>query len=232
MEEIKEALATIREEWIFFKYHQGGIDIFEKESRAVICVTSPTEDNGYFDGSIIAKFPTWLAAQQTTIDQQAKEIERLKKDNSSFMSNCRAAMADAKQKNSSLVVAVTALEKIVRLVGSDSIQVAAAMAIEAHNALETIKGRNEQGMTEDGNWSTKVTSTIQALESFKTAYSQLNEVWGADDVINDLVAIDIYPFAKSFDELGVVEWIDATVRELVEKNLSHYVENFKGGDKE
>lgn len=111
-QEIKEALATIREEWEFFRYPQGGIEIFEKDSRAIMCVTHPTEASGRFDGSIIAKFPTWLASQATLIDQQEQEIERLKEGAHLNFLQAVTIHGDKERAKSSLELAVKALEEI------------------------------------------------------------------------------------------------------------------------
>lgn len=72
--EIKDALATIRDKWLVWKYPQGGFEIFEEQSRAIILTTFPTDANGRFDGSIIAKFPTWLLHQQTVIEQLQESV--------------------------------------------------------------------------------------------------------------------------------------------------------------
>lgn len=72
--DIKDALATIRDKWLVWKYPQGGFEIFEEESRAIILTTFPTDANGRFDGSIIAKFPTWLLHQQEVIEQLQESV--------------------------------------------------------------------------------------------------------------------------------------------------------------
>ena len=54
---------------------------------------------------------------------------------------------------------------------------------------------------------------VEALENFRKAYLGLLLLPDLDD-INNTEAIKLYPFNRSFDELGVVEWVDATVEEL------------------
>ena len=57
---------------------------------------------------------------------------------------------------------------------------------------------------------------IAALRDFKLAYDVLNKTWveSTDSDINTTEAIRFYPFNKSFDELNVHEWVDATLIEL------------------
>lgn len=56
---------------------------------------------------------------------------------------------------------------------------------------------------------------IDALNRFCEAYHNLLDVWaGSDCDLNELKSIDKYPFDKSFDELDIDPWIDATIKEL------------------
>lgn len=55
---------------------------------------------------------------------------------------------------------------------------------------------------------------IKALEEFKDAYHTLLLTWYSSDILNHTESLDKYPFAKSFDELEVIEWVEATVEEI------------------
>lgn len=57
---------------------------------------------------------------------------------------------------------------------------------------------------------------LVALFRFKDAYNDLlEEIQRIDSCdLNELDAISKYPFDKSFDELEVAEWVDATMKEL------------------
>lgn len=54
---------------------------------------------------------------------------------------------------------------------------------------------------------------IEALENLKRAYYEVLTAWEDTD-LNLTRSIEKYPFQKSFDELGLVEWIEATIEEL------------------
>ncbi len=54
---------------------------------------------------------------------------------------------------------------------------------------------------------------ITALANFRDAYKKLLTAWELYD-INDTAAIEKYPFAKSFDELTIVEWCNETINEI------------------
>lgn len=62
-------------------------------------------------------------------------------------------------------------------------------------------------------------SLLSALLAFENAYMNLNNAWDSvgDATLNELEAIALYPFSKSFDELQISEWIDATIKELSSK---------------
>lgn len=42
---------------------------------------------------------------------------------------------------------------------------------------------------------------IKALEDMSEAMNRLNEAWEANDEINDMQALEAYPFDKDFEEL-------------------------------
>jgi len=54
---------------------------------------------------------------------------------------------------------------------------------------------------------------IKALENLKRAYYEVLSEWENTD-LNETESIEKYPFERSFDELGLVEWIEATIEEL------------------
>jgi hypothetical protein len=56
---------------------------------------------------------------------------------------------------------------------------------------------------------------IEALKKLKEAYYEVLIEWGKTD-LNETKSIKKYPFEKSFDELGLVEWIEETIEELGE----------------
>ena len=60
---------------------------------------------------------------------------------------------------------------------------------------------------------------IIKLENFRMAYEELMSEWMENDEINlnETKSINLYPFHKSFDELGISEWIKSTVNELKQK---------------
>jgi hypothetical protein len=56
---------------------------------------------------------------------------------------------------------------------------------------------------------------INALKRFKEAYYGLSCVWERKESnLNDTDAVRYYPFHKSFDELNIPGWVDATINEL------------------
>lgn len=56
---------------------------------------------------------------------------------------------------------------------------------------------------------------INALKRFKEAYYGLSVMWNRNNSnLNDTDAVRHYPFHKSFDELDIPGWVDATVTEL------------------
>lgn len=59
---------------------------------------------------------------------------------------------------------------------------------------------------------------LEALKQFKEAYNTINELWGNNPLrdLNELNAIELYPFKKSFDEIDVNTWINETITELKE----------------
>ena len=54
---------------------------------------------------------------------------------------------------------------------------------------------------------------IKALNKLKEAYYEVLNEWENTD-LNETKSIRKYPFEKSFDELGLVEWIEETIKEL------------------
>lgn len=54
---------------------------------------------------------------------------------------------------------------------------------------------------------------IKALKNLKRAYYEVLEAWEETD-LNETKSIKKYPFKRSFDELGLVEWIEETIKEL------------------
>lgn len=70
-----------------------------------------------------------------------------------------------------------------------------------------------------------------AIQDFKNSFNRLVELFGdADNDANDYIC-DEYPFDKSFDELAVDAWADATCANLHqdEKSLTiEYTENTTG----
>ena len=67
---------------------------------------------------------------------------------------------------------------------------------------------------------------IKALENLKRAYYEVLEAWEDTD-LNETKSIEKYPFERSFDELGLVEWIEATIEELEEGEEMKYIEEFE-----
>lgn len=53
---------------------------------------------------------------------------------------------------------------------------------------------------------------IEALKQFQTAYVKLVEEF--DETINNLNAVSLYPFERSFDEYDVTGWTQASIEEL------------------
>ena len=60
---------------------------------------------------------------------------------------------------------------------------------------------------------------INALNKLKEAYYEVLGAWITEIDLNELDSIKKYPFEKSFNELGLVEWIEETIEELKELEL-------------
>ena len=58
---------------------------------------------------------------------------------------------------------------------------------------------------------------INALNKLKEAYYEGLEAWETEIDLNETESIKKYPFEKSFDELGLVEWIEETIEELEQR---------------
>lgn len=56
--------------------------------------------------------------------------------------------------------------------------------------------------------------TIRALQDFKDAYFKLLYIWYSNDILDHTESLGLYPFHRSFDELNVAEWVDATIEEI------------------
>lgn len=67
---------------------------------------------------------------------------------------------------------------------------------------------------------------VKALENLKRAYYEVLEAWEDTD-LNQLESIEKYPFERSFDQLGLVEWIEATIEELERGENMKYIEEFE-----
>lgn len=67
---------------------------------------------------------------------------------------------------------------------------------------------------------------VEALKNLKRAYYEVLEAWETEIDLNELESIEKYPFTKSFDELGLVEWIEATIEELEGGERMKYREEF------
>ena len=67
---------------------------------------------------------------------------------------------------------------------------------------------------------------IKALENLKRAYYEVLEAWEDTD-LNETKSIEKYPFERSFDELRLVEWIEATIEELKGGEKMKYREEFE-----
>jgi len=57
---------------------------------------------------------------------------------------------------------------------------------------------------------------IKALNKLKESYYEVLEAWETETDLNKTESIKKYPFEKSFDELGLVDWIEETIEELGE----------------
>lgn len=66
---------------------------------------------------------------------------------------------------------------------------------------------------------------IEALKNLKRAYYEVLEAWEDTD-LNETKSIEKYPFERSFDQLGLVEWIEATIEELEGGEEMEYKEEF------
>ena len=68
---------------------------------------------------------------------------------------------------------------------------------------------------------------IEPLKNLKRAYYEVLEAWENVD-LNETKSIEKYPFERSFDQLGLVEWIEATIEELEggEIEVIEYEEEF------
>lgn len=67
---------------------------------------------------------------------------------------------------------------------------------------------------------------VNALNKLKEAYYEVLNEWENTD-LNETESIKKYPFEKSFDELGLVEWIEATIEELEGGEKMKYIEEFE-----
>lgn len=67
---------------------------------------------------------------------------------------------------------------------------------------------------------------VKALENLKRAYYEVLEAWEDTD-LNETKSIEKYPFKRSFDQLGLVEWIEATIEELEGGEKMKYIEEFE-----
>ncbi len=68
---------------------------------------------------------------------------------------------------------------------------------------------------------------IKALENLKRAYYDVLEAWETEIDLNELESIEKYPFERSFDQLGLVEWIETTIEELEGGEKMKYIEEFE-----
>ncbi len=73
---------------------------------------------------------------------------------------------------------------------------------------------------------------IKALNNLNVAFKELDSVWND---LDSTKAIELYPFAISFDELalGVEEWVEETVCELEKGGIDmikYYVDNTENSD--
>lgn len=66
---------------------------------------------------------------------------------------------------------------------------------------------------------------IEALKNLKKAYYDVLTAWENVD-LNETKSIEKYPFERSFDQLGLVEWIEATIEELEGGEVIEYEEEF------
>ena len=57
---------------------------------------------------------------------------------------------------------------------------------------------------------------VKALNKLKESYYDVLEAWETETNLNELESIKEYPFAESFESIGLVEWIDKTIEELGE----------------
>jgi hypothetical protein len=57
---------------------------------------------------------------------------------------------------------------------------------------------------------------VKALSKLKEAYYEVLKAWETEIDLNETESIEKYPFEKSFDDLGLVEWIEETIEELGE----------------
>lgn len=68
---------------------------------------------------------------------------------------------------------------------------------------------------------------VEALKNLKRAYYEVLEAWETEIDLNDTESIEKYPFTESFDELDLVEWIEATIEELEGGEKMKYREEFE-----
>lgn len=76
---------------------------------------------------------------------------------------------------------------------------------------------------------------VDALEQFRDSYYNLLKVWYEDhyEVLNSLDLDDLYPFDKSFDELGIGEWVDSLIYYINEdEKVFKFIREFWGEDVE
>lgn len=67
---------------------------------------------------------------------------------------------------------------------------------------------------------------VNALNKLKEVYYEVLNEWERTD-LNETESIKKYPFEKSFDELGLVEWIEETIEELEGGVKMKYIEEFE-----
>ncbi len=64
------------------------------------------------------------------------------------------------------------------------------------------------------------TELMEALKNFKETYVRLNEKWQPR-----IDLAEMYPFHKSFDEIGIVEWCNRSIEFILKKVMNHELDN-------
>lgn len=55
-------------------------------------------------------------------------------------------------------------------------------------------------------------ATVIALQNLKNAYDDLRDCWeGGNELLDSDISLETYPFAKSFDELGIYSWVNSVI---------------------